>query len=208
MPTEEAAPAYYMPMRELEPGTAGSPIGLEPSRLRLEALWAELRPRLETYLHSFGSLDRDEREDILQEVLFKMWRNEKELTADARAWAYRVTRNAALDALRTRQRKRERSIDPPRGEGDRPQTDGDVASLPSHYPRPLDELIGAEEEAFVTAFLSGLDDHEREILHLAFAEDFSYPEVARLIGRPLGTVKWRIAGLKKRLAARYEKEFG
>jgi RNA polymerase sigma-70 factor (ECF subfamily) len=197
-----------MPMRDLEPGIAGSPTCPEPSRLRHEALWAELRPRLETYLHSFGSLDRDEREDVLQEVLFKMWRNEKELTADARAWAYRVTRNAALDYLRSRGRKRERSKDPPRPGGNTPPADGDLASIPSHYPRPLDVLLGAEEEAFVADFLSGLDDHEREILHLAFAEDFSYPEIARLTGRPLGTVKWRIAGLKKRLAARYEKEFG
>ncbi len=56
-------------------------------------------------------------------------------------------------------------------------------------------------------FLAGLEDGDREILHLAFADDLAYAHIALLVGMPTGTVKWRVATLKRRLAASYRKEF-
>jgi DNA-directed RNA polymerase specialized sigma24 family protein len=79
--------------------------------------------------------------------------------------------------------------------------------LPSPYPGPETRLLDLEQEAFVSRFLTSLRDRDRELLHLAFAEGLSYPDIASMTRRPLGTVKWKIAALKRQLAARYRKEF-
>jgi RNA polymerase sigma-70 factor (ECF subfamily) len=178
--------------------TAPAPDGWKAER---EAFWDDIRPRLQVYLRSFSGLSPEDAEEALQLTLVEFWRRAPGLGADARAWLYRVARNAAIDALRSGRRRGARIAPSMTGERDAP------VDLPSPYPGPEARLLDLETEAFVARFLGGLDDRDRELLHLAFAEDFSYPAIASLTGRPLGTVKWKIAGLKRRLAERYRKEF-
>ena len=161
--------------------------------------WEDIEPRLMVYLGSFRGLAREDMEEILQRSLLALWRRNPDL--DARSWLYGVTRNSAIDVLRSKRRDASRRLD-----GEAGATD--AASLAaSPYPGPEASLLDAEKESFVAAFIAGLDDCDKELLHLAFAEDFSYSGIAALTGRSLGTVKWRMAGLKRRLAARYRKEF-
>jgi len=192
-----------MPMRDFDiPGTVAID-SCAPARWKAEreAYWEDIRPRLEVYLQSFAGLGPEDAEDVLQLVVLEFWRRAPGLEADARSWLYRVARNAAIDALRAGRR---RGAGMAARAGDRDE----AADAPSPYPGPEARLLDLERQAFVVRFLGGLDDRDRELLHLAFAEDFSYPQIGSLTGQPLGTVKWRIAGLKRRLAADYRKEFG
>ncbi|MBU0928481.1 MAG: RNA polymerase sigma factor [Spirochaetes bacterium] len=163
-----------------------------------EALWEDARPRLEAYLGSFAGLGAEDVEEILQDVSLVLWRRGAELEPDARAWLYRIARNAAIDALRYRRRRPTAAV----------SADAGGVEPTSPYPGPEERLLEAERDAFVAAFLAGLSDRDREMLYLRAAEDYSYSRIAALVGLPLGTVKWRMAGLKRSLAARYRKEFG
>jgi len=166
-----------------------------------EAFWDDLRPRLQVYLRSFHGLGPEDAEEVLQLTLLALWKRAPALAGDARSWLYRVARNASIDALRAGRRRGARIAS-----GAESASDGAVDS-PSHYPGPEALLLDLEQDTFVAGFLAGLDDGDRELLYLAYAEDFSYPSIASLTGRPLGTVKWKIARLKRLLAARYRKEF-
>jgi RNA polymerase sigma-70 factor (ECF subfamily) len=188
-------------MRMPEPRQA---ISIDSGRAAQEALqgWVSLRPRLAAYLGSFGGLDEAGREEALQDCLIAFWKHRDRLGPDPRAWLYRVARNAALDLLKLLKR-----------EGARRAAAGEdgldpVETLSCPRPRPEDGLLREEERALVAGFLASVEDSDREILHLAFAEELPYSAIARILGRPLGTVKWRVAELKRRLASRYEKEFG
>lgn len=167
----------------------------------LHTIWADMAPRLELYLRSFSRLSPQEKEDLLQEVMVALWRDGPEREEAIRPWLYRVSRNRAIDALRHAKRAQAREEASPEG------TQALIVQLPASCPNPEEAALGAEETDFVRGFLAGLSDQDREILHLAFAADLSYSRIADLLSLPLGTVKWRVAELKKRLAERYRKEF-
>lgn len=160
-----------------------------------------MSPRIEVYLRSFSGLSASEQEDVLQEVMVALWRGGPDGEDAVRPWLYRVARNRAIDALRHAKRIQGREQILPEG----PSVMMD--QLPAAYPGPEDAVLSAEDTSFVRNFLADLEDRDREILHLAFAEDLAYSRIAELVDLPTGTVKWRIATLKRRLAGRYRKEF-
>lgn len=168
-----------------------------------EALWQEFRPRLELYLRSFSALSVEDSEDILQRTLASYLERADEASAEApgdhRAWLYRVARNAAIDTVR-RLRREERW-------GRRVSIDPGIAEPESHYEGPEACAMDAAEADFVARFLAALADSDRELLHLAYAEGLAYPEIAAATGRPLGTVKWRMSSLRRRLKSAYDKEY-
>jgi len=49
-------------------------------------------------------------------------------------------------------------------------------------------------------WMTQLEAQERELAVLRFVEDLSYEEIAMALAIPLGTVKWRLFQLKKKLA--------
>ncbi len=178
-----------------------------------EAFWRELRPRLELYLRSFSGLSPEDREDVLQRTLLAFLGRlgeppasglsgaspSERFSGDPRAWLYRVARNAAIDAIRAARREERR--------GRRVHIEQGLSEPESPYRGPEASVLDAAEEAFVTLFLAGLPETDRGLLHLAYAEGLSYPEISEATGRPLGTVKWRMAALKRRLKAAYDKEY-
>ncbi len=173
--------------------------------------WPELRPRLELYLASFSALGAEDREDALQATMIAYGAGGASAGGDRRAWAYRVARNAAIDAIRRRNRERRLIERVALGVGEAlaatEEAGGQSVEPESPYRGPEAQAIDAEDEAFVARFIAGLGDAEREMLHLAYAEGLTYAEIAATVGAPLGTVKWRLASVKRRLKAAYEREY-
>jgi RNA polymerase sigma factor (sigma-70 family) len=122
-------------------------------------------------------------EDLTQAVFLKVWsRPESFETGNFGAWIARVTRNRALDALRSRAL---------RAEGDMPL---DVA-----VDGRLDDSVFAKLDGErVRTALSALPDEQRGPIELGFFGGITHEEIARRTATPLGTVKSRIrAGLRK-----------
>ena len=77
----------------------------------------------------------------------------------------------------------------------------DAAREEADEPPPEQDLMHDEDAAAVAAAVSHLPAREREVLVLRHYHDLPFPEVARLLGEPVTTVKSRMARALERLKA-------
>ena len=130
--------------------------------------------------------DTKESEDVLQESFLQMWK--KASTYDPSrsslfTWAVMISRNRALDRLRSRQR-RSRTVEAAAAEN---------AAAPIEHTDQADELLGhAEERTRIRNALSRLPEAQRNAIDLAFFRGLTQAEISAKMGEPLGTIKARI----------------
>jgi RNA polymerase sigma-70 factor, ECF subfamily len=149
----------------------------------------ELHRRLSTLLFSsaLGILNnREAAEDVTQDVFVQIW--EKAPSYDpgrgkAVTWALTLTRNKAIDRLRASQR-RTRLHDQVESETNTEQHFDDRDSL--------HDALANERGSALHAALQKLPEEQRQAIQMAYFDDMPYPQVARLLGAPLGTIKARI----------------
>ncbi|WP_086664421.1 sigma-70 family RNA polymerase sigma factor [Lentzea kentuckyensis] len=127
--------------------------------------------------------DQAQSEEVFQEVMLEVWRTATRFDpgkGSANTWILTLTHRRAVDRVRSAQAATHRE--------DR------VARLDTE--RPFDEVSeqvnGRLEQRQVRRCLSFLTDLQRESVLLAYYQGYSYPEVASLLGLPLGTVKTRM----------------
>jgi RNA polymerase sigma-70 factor (ECF subfamily) len=122
-------------------------------------------------------------EDLTQAVFLKLWSAPDAFeSGNFGAWISRVTRNRALDVLRSRALRVETEI---------------PADIPMDG--SLDDSVFATLDAErVRGALASLPDEQRHPIELGFFGGITHEEIARRTSTPLGTVKTRIrAGLRK-----------
>ncbi|MBN1518528.1 MAG: sigma-70 family RNA polymerase sigma factor [Spirochaetales bacterium] len=189
-PTASHSPTLYEVMDKDNGASSGA--------TSIQTLVNDMAPRIALYLRSFKGLAYQDAEDALQEAMAALWSGGPRSVGDVRPWLYRVARNRAIDILRRRRRESSRLSDHQDGH------DTLIAQTPSKLPGPEQELLAESDRMMVRGFLDSLSDRDRELLHLAYAEELPYPRIAVLLGLPLGTVKWKLASLRRRLADRYQ----
>ncbi|MGI9172104.1 MAG: RNA polymerase sigma factor [Chthoniobacterales bacterium] len=130
--------------------------------------------------------DQKESEDVLQEAFLQIWR--KAGTYDSSrsglfTWAVMISRNKAIDRLRSRQR-RHRTFEAAVIEAEvvPPEAAGQADAL-------LDQ---SEQRQQVRVALGKLNDAQREAIDLAFFGGMTQSEISDKLKTPLGTVKARI----------------
>lgn len=145
--------------------------------------------------------DRDEAEDILQEVFILLFRKIQRFRARANfsSWVYRITVNASLDHLRRRRR-----IPQPGA----PTELFDTAAETGALSLPEQGAAHADLACDVTAALSRLSDRLRVVVVLRYLEGQSYADIAQILDCSLGTVKSRLnrahTAMRNELASRYD----
>jgi len=125
-------------------------------------------------------------EDVLQEVFLQIW-EKAPLYNDARGkpltWAVTLTRNKAIDRLRSMQRRGKLHDD---------------LKHESHAAEQYDDrdsfsaVDGAEKGVLVREALRKISDEQRAALEMAFFRGMTQLEIAEELQEPLGTVKARI----------------
>jgi len=118
-------------------------------------------------------------EEVCQDAMYKAWchLDSLEPTSQLRAWLYKVTRNAALDVLRSQRHQTTALL---------------TEDLQDPTPGPETEL---ERKAFIEALcaaLNRLPPHYTSVLSLRLLEGYSYRDIAEELNLPLGTVKSRL----------------
>ncbi|PPF78625.1 RNA polymerase subunit sigma [Subtercola sp. Z020] len=121
--------------------------------------------------------DRQLAEDVVQETLFRAWRNARmlETTAEARqAWLFTVARNLVIDDWRSARSRNEIGTD----------------TLPERA--SADRVDAALEAWLVAEAIATLSLPHREVLVHSFYGQRSVAEIAAHLGIPDGTVKSRL----------------
>lgn len=121
-------------------------------------------------------------EDVAQEAFLDVWRTAPRFDAErgsARTWVLTIAHRRAVDSVR--RGEAQRRADERGGAGGDPMPD-----------QPGDALLREEEHATVRECLETLTELQRESVHLAYFQGYTYGEVARLLGKPLPTIKSRM----------------
>jgi RNA polymerase sigma factor (sigma-70 family) len=127
--------------------------------------------------------NREEAEDVTQEVLMKLWQHKDEISPDRlTAWVMRVARNTVIDVTRRRQ-TRAAVI----AEGAEFEVAEGLASAPGI---DSEHAIRAREarDTLETA-LSTIDEPYRSIVVMREIQDLTYAEIVDVLEMPLNTVK-------------------
>lgn len=130
--------------------------------------------------------NEDDARDTTQEVLFMIW--EKAPMYDISrgkplTWAMTMTRNKAIDKLRSLQRKM-------RLRDELENVNSKIDHLTERG--PSDELEHAERNGVLRAALGKLGADQRQAIELAYFGGLTQQEIATTLNEPLGTVKARI----------------
>lgn len=142
--------------------------------------------------------DREEAEDVLQEVFLQVWRRAADY--DERrgrpfTWLVTLARSRAIDRLRALG-SRQRAVT---------ESAREVSEEVSDAAR---DAFKSEQGEIVRRALAELPEEQRRALVLAYFEGLSQSEIAVRLGAPLGTVKTRMRSglmkLRELLGARME----
>lgn len=122
--------------------------------------------------------DTDEAQDVVQEVLIKVW-NARDTMAQINnweAWCMRLTRNLSLDRLRAQQRK---ATDP--------IAVGFEVKQEGLTPHDRTELTESMQQ--VNKLMEALPEKQRQVMHLRDIEGYSYNEICEILELDMSQVK-------------------
>src|ERR1022692_4579233 len=132
---------------------------------------------------------REDAEDIAQDVLTKAHRNLGQLRDHARlqAWIVRMAWRMAINKRGSDSRRTSRE-----------QTPAEAAAAPS----PEDLALSVQRSELLWAAIDGLSEKLRMVVVLASIQGHDLVDVASALGIPEGTVKWRLFDARKQLRER------
>jgi RNA polymerase sigma-70 factor (ECF subfamily) len=145
----------------------------------------------------FLSRDAGLAEDLTQDVFASAWTAIDTFRAEAsiKTWLRRIAYNRFLDSQR--RQARERTV----GEV---VPDGNSTGIRD----PLSEIVADEDRSTLCKALDELGLEERTVLLLHYMDGLSYREMAEVLNRPDGTLKWitgrALERLRKQLAGKAE----
>lgn len=168
---------------------------------RDEAALAQLYDRYRVIL--FGLLmrilnNREEAEDVLQEVFLQVWRKAGDFDENRGrpfTWLVTLARSRGIDRLRSLA-ARERVAEA--GAREAVEEVSDAAT----------DAFKSEQRGLVNKALAKLPDEQKRPLMLAYFDGLTQSEIATRLGAPLGTVKTRmrtgLMNLREQLASKGE----
>ncbi len=141
------------------------------------------------YVQRTGS--RDDADDLLQETFVKVY-----LKLDSYnpkftfgQWVYTIARNTFIDY--TRKRRDDISIDS--------LTGGSGMTPSAEAPTPEESYINSQQRTQLDQYMAKMTPRYRRLIELRFFKDYSYEEIAKELGLPLGTVKTQIHRAREQL---------
>ncbi|OGG41795.1 hypothetical protein A2837_01105 [Candidatus Kaiserbacteria bacterium RIFCSPHIGHO2_01_FULL_46_22] len=155
--------------------------------------------KLSRYVTRLGIKDSDDRDDVLQEVFIKVYRNLNDYDEhySFSAWIYRIAHNEAISWYRKKK---------VRPEGNLVVDSEEVLAFLNNNEEDaavrLDQKINA---AYLEDALAKLDPKYQAVLILRYFEHLEYEEISDVLELPTGTVGTLIHRAKKQLREALEK---
>lgn len=140
--------------------------------------------------------NREEAEDIVQEVYLKLWGLRKELNKynSIEALSVRIARNLCLDMLRRRKTSQEAmKLELNKGE--------------AYSETPVDSLERKEEKEVVLSLIAALPEPQRSLVHLRHIEGKEYDEIAAMVNMNVNAIRVSISRARKQMREMLEKKY-
>jgi len=131
--------------------------------------------------------DHFEAADVLNDVMMQVWRSAERFEGRSKVstWVLGIANHKILDKLRQRKRVEHDELDP---------------QLEDENEISASRVIEASEDMDNLAIcMDKLSDNHRQVIHLTFFEELSYPDIAQVLDCPQGTIKTRIFHARKQL---------
>lgn len=133
---------------------------------------------------------KEEAEDIVQDVMLKVWKDEKGKAENMAAYCYTIARNLALNRLALK--------------------DNQSQELSGVYGREgqeeaFENVIRAEKMELLHRMIAGLPGLQREIVQLRDIEGLSYQDIAKTLQVTEEQVKVNLFRARKKIKAWYLK---
>ena len=140
--------------------------------------------------------NREEAEDIVQEVYVKLWgmRNELEKINSVEALCIRITRNLCLDHLRRRKVNQD-------------ALKAEKHKYNGHPETPSENLEKREDAELVHALIAALPEPQRSLVHLRHLEGKEYEEIAEMVNMNVNAIRVSISRARKQMRALIEKQY-
>ena len=127
--------------------------------------------------------NREEAEDVLQEVFLQVWRRAADFDANRGrpfAWLVTLARSRGIDRLRAI------------GSRERVVAEAGASEPSEEVSDAAADAIRSEQRGVVNSALSQLPEEQKRPLMLAYFDGLTQSEIAAQLGAPLGTVKTRM----------------
>ena len=151
---------------------------------------AEALPHIDVLFRTAVRLtaDRTEAEDLVQETYAQAWLSFAAYApgTNCRAWLFKILMNKLEHQRRRRYALLKRTA----------ETDSDLLAQTVAYVPPVGQELKDEE---ILAAIDRVPARFREVVLLADVEEFSYREIAEVLGVPVGTVMSRLSRGRKLL---------
>ncbi len=137
--------------------------------------------------------DEASAEDATQQAFISAYRHMHTFRGGSfKAWVMRMVTNTCYDELRRVKRRPTTPLEPVNDEDDE-EIESPYWMADDHNPTPEQALDQRELEGAIQHCLSGLPDDFRAVVIMVDVEGLDYQEVSDATGKPLGTVKSRLA---------------
>ena len=135
------------------------------------------------------AVDAAEIEDVVQEVMLKVFQRLEEYRPDfaVSTWIYTIARNHCIDTSRSKHLREKR------------ETRSEVDHIPGRYLSPEDELQQAESVHQVELLMNSLSPGDQRIAFLRFYEEMPYRRISSVLDIPVGTLKYRVHHIRNTL---------
>lgn len=162
------------------------------------------RAAVRTALAALGRLA--DAEDVAQDGFLLAWRKLAHFRGDAsfRTWLLTIVWRQAMARRRTEQRWWQRLGLTMGGRGTEADDERFVEQIASDGPSPEDVAVGRSQARRVARAIATLSPKLRDTLLLAVSDEHAYEEIGRMLGAPVGTVKWRVAEARRQVSKALE----
>ena len=144
-------------------------------------------------LAAFLLQNREEAEDVLQDVFLKLWTNKEKLDAcnSIEAFAMSVTKNLCLDKLKAKKKKH--------------MVDVTELELDSQAASPYQSYELADSVNKVQDLLSMLPEQQRLVLHLRDVEGYTFEEMEQITNLTVNNMRVILSRARKSVRDGYLK---
>jgi len=155
--------------------------------------------KLGRYIARLGVQDPDDRDDVLQDIFIKVYKNLNSFdqSLSFSSWIYRIAHNEAVSWYRRRKARPEGYLVADSEAVLALVSDDDLDRPEERFDRDIDAALLARE-------LEKLDDKYRDILLLRYFEHLEYEQISDVLKIPVGTVGTLVHRAKKQLKKNLE----